>query len=256
MKSIFFGALLLMLLPLPAAAGQKPPELSAVVRALEAPFAPGAAGSAAIANFRADFAQTSRIASLDREQKGGGTVTVRFDRSAPGNFPSFLWEYKKPSPQGIVSDGHTLWVYLPENQQVIVSKLDRSSLSRAGNPLLFLAELGNLSKGFAISWGHPKRDKAGNYILELVPKRPSPLLQRLQVTVRRRALSGSAPAGKQRVFPLLSTTAFDAGGNSTHIEFSNIRTNRKLPSGFFHFRIPEGVEVLHSLQGLGGAEGK
>ena len=256
MKRYLLLGLLLVLLPWPAAAGETSPDLSTVIRSLEAPFAARAAGPGAIDNFQAGFIQTSRIVSLDREQKGGGKVTVRLARPGADNFPAFRWEYEKPSPQEIISDGHTLWVYLPENQQVIESKLDRSSLNKAGNPLLFLAELGDLSKVFTISWADPKEDGAGNYLLKLVPKEPSPLLQSLQIAVRRQALPQFAPAGKKRIFPILATTVVDAGGNSTRIEFDDIRMNLKLPGDFFHFRIPKGVEVLHSMEELGGGVGK
>jgi outer membrane lipoprotein carrier protein len=257
MKRIILIGLLLLSLPLPAAGSEKEaPDLNQVLRALETPFDPRAAGPGAIENFQADFVQKSRIVSLDREQKGRGKVTVRFARPGTEIFPAFRWQYEEPTPQEFISDGQTLWVYLPENRQVIESKLDQTSLDQTGNPLLFLAELGNLSKVFTISWADPRQDGAGNFILEMAPKEPSPLLQRLLITVRREALPGSAPGGGKRVFPILATTVFDAGGNSTLIEFADIRMNLKLPDDFFRFRVPEGVEVLHSLEGLGGEGGK
>ncbi|MEJ2698303.1 MAG: outer-membrane lipoprotein carrier protein LolA [Desulfuromonadales bacterium] len=256
MKRFLLLGLFLVLLPWPAAGGETSPDLSTVVRSLEAPFGAKATGPGAIDNFQADFVQTSRIVSLDREQKGGGKVTVRFARSGADNFPAFRWEYEKPSLQEIISDGRTLWVYVPDSRQVIESKLDSSNLNKSGNPLLFLAELGDLSKVFNISWADPKQDAAGNFLLELVPKEPSPLLQRLRILVRRQALPEFAPSGKERIFPILASTVVDSSGNSTRIEFKNIRMNLKLPGDFFHFKVPKGVEVVHSMEELGGGGGK
>ena len=54
---------------------------------------------------------------------------------------------------------------------------------------------------------------------------------------------GPEPRGG-RVFPILSTTVYDANGNSTTIEFSDLRFNRGISSGQFNFILPAGVEVV------------
>ena len=54
---------------------------------------------------------------------------------------------------------------------------------------------------------------------------------------------GPEPRGGM-VFPILSTTVYDANGNSTTIEFSDLRLNRGISSGQFNFILPAGVEVV------------
>jgi outer membrane lipoprotein carrier protein len=66
------------------------------------------------------------------------------------------------------------------------------------------------------------------------------MIERMLVVVDQGTLAPGAP----RLFPILSTTVFDPGGNSTFIEFSNIRINRGLSAQHFNFVIPSGVEVV------------
>ncbi len=245
-------ALLLMASPLWAAPPRETIGLREVVQALESPFrsdaemARGTAGSA-IVDFEADFFQEARIASLDRTQRGSGRVWVKFDRVRSDRVPRtmFRWEYSQPTRQEFVSDGRTLWVYLPENNQVIQSDVEFSTEARANDPMTFLTGLGNLSRDFLITWASPNQDVQGNYVLDLRPRRGSPMIQRLLIVVDREAvleLSRRATTGD--LFPILSSTVYDPSGNSTTIEFSNVRVNRGMTGSFFQFMIPAGVEVV------------
>jgi outer membrane lipoprotein carrier protein len=243
MKNIFTLTLAsLLLCGLPTVIFAQPIGLGQVVQALENPFKHGADTQTAINDFEADFFQESLIASLDRQQRGRGRVAIKFERSRPDRVPlaMFRWEYEQPTNQEIVSDGRTMWVYLPENRQVIQSEIEITAEARPDDPMTFLTGLGNLSRDFQIGWASPNQDVRGNFVLELRPRRPSPMIQRMLVVVDREAVQAST----RRLFPILSTTVYDPGGNSTLIEFSNIRVNRGLPAQYFHFIIPGGVEVV------------
>jgi outer membrane lipoprotein carrier protein len=219
----------------------QPVDLAQVVQAMESPFRHTADTQTAINDFEADFFQESLIASLDRLQRGRGRVAIKFDRSRPDRAPlaMFRWQYEQPTSQEIVSDGRTMWVYLPENRQVIQSDMETAK-DRPGDPMTFLTGLGNLSRDFQVSWATPNQDARGNFVLELRPRRPSPMIERMLVVVDGQALQSRT----RRHFPILATTVYDPGGNSTLIEFSNIQVNRGLPPQHFHFTIPSGVEVV------------
>lgn len=240
-RILLLGLVLLTCLFNPSQAAAETVELNDVVRALDEPF-----GRAAIVDFQADFVQESHIASLDRVQRGVGRVTVKFDRSRKEKAPAarFRWQYDQPTPQEIVSNGRTIWVYLPENRQVIQTEIDPSAESQPDNPLSFLTGLGNLSRDFQIGWGDPKQDSKGNYILELRPRKPSAMIQRLLVAVERGAVDAARRGKIGGVFPIHSTTIYDPSENSTFVEFRNVRTNRSVTDTFFNFKIPEGVEVV------------
>ncbi|PLX94344.1 MAG: outer membrane lipoprotein carrier protein LolA [Desulfuromonas sp.] len=226
---------------------------SDVIATVEAPFKSDA--TAAIHDFTADFFQQSRIASLDKIQRGQGEVKIRFASNSRVNrapLAMFRWEYSAPTEQEIVSDGHTMWVYLPENSQVIESDLSVVDSARADDPATFLTGLGNLSRDFSIHFAIPDVDVEGNPVLELKPRRSSPLITRLLLVVDRRAVQDHTSGRPPEYFPILSSTVFDPNGNSTIIEFNDGRINRGLSSLDFRFMMPPGVDVVRPTgSGLG-----
>lgn len=238
-------ALILLVWLLPAAA--RAASLDEVVRTLESPFRAGASAATAIRDFKADFSQESKIASLDRTQQGRGKVAMRFVRKDPDQPPvvQFRWDYSEPNDQLIVSDGRTMWVYVPENRQVIESEVAEVKRSDGNDPLTFLTGLGNLGRDFTIAFATPDRDAEGNWVLELTPRKPSPLVARLQIVVDRRAVEAFSRGGNTGGYlPLHSSLVVDSGGNSTRIEFSDIRINQGLGDKDFRFTVPAGVEVV------------
>ncbi len=264
--------------------------LNDVIRTLETPFQTETAKELRIYDYSADFFQESKIASLDRLQRANGRVEVSFDYQRPQTVPDvmFRWQYDQPTTQEIVSDGKTLWVYLPENNQVIQSDIEMINKSRQNDPMTFLTGLGNLSRDFQISWATPNTDIDGNYVLNLTPRRVSSLINRLVIVVDRFAVeayqnrgqedgspqdSRLAPQDHRRAsrdsrrtptapkrgdfafpgyagdlnglwFPIMSTTVYDPNGNSTIIEFSNLRVNLGISKMSFNFILPAGVQVV------------
>jgi outer membrane lipoprotein carrier protein len=143
--------------------------------------------------------------------------------------------------------------------------------------MTFLTGLGQLSRDFQINFATPNRDVEGNYVLDLRPRRTTTLFNRMVIVVNRNAVDkfatedkAGSPEPKSRFekelsklnppkpvpgegfgsrrgsddFPMLSTTVYDPNGNSTLIEFSNIRYNVGLSPGSFRFMLPAGVEVV------------
>ncbi len=200
-----------------------------------------------IFDFQGDFFQESHIAAIDRTQRGSGFVSFLFEYSTTNKVPRamFRWEYREPSQQEVVSNAQTMWVYLPENRQVIVSDIAQVTQQRADNPMTFLTGLGNLARDFSLRWGLPDHDQDGNPILELKPHRVSSLIRSLRIVVDRRAVKDYVENNQVgNYFPILATTVIDPSDNRTTIEFSNINFNRGLSPSFFEFRRPAGVEVV------------
>lgn len=224
--------------------------LADVIQTLETPFQAETDKTPRIFDYSADFSQESKIASLNRLQSANGRVEVAFDYRRGQSLPGvkFRWQYEQPTTQEIVSDGETLWVYLPENNQVIQSSIEMVNQSQQNDPMTFLTGLGNLSRDFQIGWAEPSEDVGGNSILELVPLRVSALINRLVIVVDRFAIEAyerREQAGDKRAgFPVISTTIYDPNGNSTVIEFSNLSVNLGIPEKTFDFTMPEGVQVV------------
>lgn len=222
-------------------------ELSDVINALETPFKSQTKNSERIHDFRADFFQESHIASIDRTQHGQGTVSFKFITSATdeSSLAKFRWEYREPSVQEIISDGQTMWVYLPENRQVIESDIRQINAQQGENPVTFLSGLGNLSRDFSINWGSPRMVETGGYLLLLEPRKESQFIQQIELIVSEEAISSWLTQHKTgEIFPILATLITDPSGNRTSIEFRDVQVNQKLADPLFSFERPEGVELV------------
>ena len=140
------------------------------------------------------------------------------------------WDYTVPN-QKLISDGHTLWYYQPEEKQVLVS--DVSSVLKERTPLAFLAGEGNLSRDFnLLNLNESVSQKEDNYVVELSPKEPLATLSKLILTV------------DKKTYIVLQADVFDGLGNVTRTRFIDIKTNAGLSNSFFQFTIPPGTEVI------------
>jgi outer membrane lipoprotein-sorting protein len=232
--------------------------LQEVIAAVEKPFQLDRSGSPEITSVRADFFQRSMIAGKQKELRAEGQMYLSPATSSESL--KFRFDYYRPARQEIVCDGATLWIYLPENRQVIQNDVAEffdpsrtSSVRERG--INFLQGLGRISKDFTITFNRTLTDQAGNFILELTPKRASVTIEKLFITVNREAMEqgtgnrpqmGFPPARQQQLvpFPILSTTVIDHDGNSTTMEFSNAVTNSMVSDMLFRFDVPTDAQVV------------
>lgn len=241
----FIVGLLLALLPLTVQAGEI--NLEDVVRTLERPFQRNTPAAQRIAGFRGEFKQQSRVAAIDRVQQGAGEVLFKFDEVADQTSlrPRFRWDYRLPTEQTIISDGRTLWVYIPDNRQVVRSDVSQIRAGQGENPLTLLNGLGDLSANFTIAWADSRTDERGNYRLALRPRQNSQLVQSMTVLVSQRALEEWLQQQQTGAsFPLLATEVIDAQGNRTRISFQQMEISKDLPDQLFQFQPPADVEVV------------
>jgi outer membrane lipoprotein carrier protein len=141
------------------------------------------------------------------------------------------WEYRTPSPQQIVSDGQSLWVYTPDLNQVNVGEAPRALAGPAGS---FLAGLGKVSEEFSVRFLNPAAptDRAGNPVLDLTPKRPTPVLTRLILTV------------DAKDFLVRKAVLYDQFDNTVTMLFTGVTPNPGLADRLFTFTPPKGVAVV------------
>jgi len=209
-------------------------ELSQVVGTLEQ-------GYATLKDLQADFSQRSSIAAMKREEKGGGELFIKKggDKDA-----MFRFNYSKPKQQ-IISNGKKVWYYLPEQKQVMVMELSQLFEGGNGVALNYLTGMGHVSKDFTVAFAAEPRDKKGNYVLTLIPKQKSAAMAKIQLSIQSGAVDQFIAQGRPSTpFPIASSTVFDQTGNTTRIEFSNVKTNHGLDSGKFSFKVPAGVEIV------------
>lgn len=197
-------------------------------------------GYASMDDLQADFSQKTYVAALKREEKGSGEL---FLKKLAGS-AMFRFNYVKPKQQ-IISNGTSVWYYLPENRQVILT--DSAKLFAGGNAMAmsYLTGLGSLETDFDIKLLSVAPDKKGNYLLELMPKKHNAAVARLHLAVSASAVEKSRSTDStEAFFPLAASVLFDQLGNRTTIEYSRIRVNSGVASDRFSFKVPAGVEVI------------
>ena len=226
-----------------------------------------------IVAFRGSFNQAATLKTLNKVQQGQGDIYYKKPNK-------IKWQYTSPTEQEIISDGKTIWMYLPENRQVYIYDLTDTFQQEVSNqgqvPGNFLSSLGNLNRDFNVQWGTPRdRDERGNYIIELVPKRPMVNVRNMFIVVPKELISGGTPStplsamegqlcqydGKSctgtSLFPLLASTVYDSFGNMTNLEFTNIevletsdetvaakKRGWTLPDAMFTYLPPANVEII------------
>ena len=177
-----------------------------------------------IADLKADFTQVSNNKSLGQDIKAEGTVLLK-------KGGKMRWDYKSPSPQQIVSDGSSLWVYTPELNQVNKGDAPKALAGPAGS---FLAGLGRVREEFTVRFLNPaaKVDGAGRYVLDLTPKNPTPFLTRLVLAV------------DPKDFIVRQAVLYDQLDNAVTMNFTRVVTNTGLADTLFAFTPPKGAAVV------------
>lgn len=200
-------------------------------------------GYGALQDLQTAFSQQTAISAIKRVEKGSGEL---FLKKGKGANPLFRFNYAKPKQQ-IVCDGKTVWFYQQDSKQVLVS--DAASIFSGGNAIAmsYLTGLGRLSQDFTIRFAREVPDRKGNYTLELLPKKPTPAVAKLQLTVSGEAVDQFRASGRpQLLFPVVSSVLFDLMGNQTTIEYSGVKVNRGMGSDRFTFKVPRGVQVINN----------
>ena len=213
--------------------GTTSPEAAPAVRALEA---------------RYHDAKTLKAVFLERYSDGRQSAqlesgTVYFGR--PGRM---RWEYESPERKLFLSDGKTVWFFVPSDHTVTRAPMKQSADWRT--PLVLLTGKVRLAElcdriGLAgpppATAGHvllrclPKGEKRTAAQAESVAKLASPDQQFDQVLLEVDPVTGE----------LADVRVLEPGGIELEYRFGNWEYNPALPESLFHFQAPEGVAILN-----------
>ena len=175
-------------------------------------------------HLRARFRQETRLQGFDQVQTGEGQVWIL----KPG---MMRWDYTKPERQTIIANGDTLWIYLPEDRQVIRDHINHSLGTRT--PALFLAGQARLTDLFTVVRTLPQGHGEGGLLeLELAPKGEAMPYTEVDL--------GVDPDS----YLVKLVRVVDAAGNMTAMWFSDINTEAAVAPSLFQFQVPPGVEVM------------
>jgi len=183
---------------------------------------------------QAEFEQTRYTRLYDRYDRAKGQVVFK----KPG---MMRWDYAQPNGQVFVSNGKKLLIYQPPEEgekggQLIERSLDQDQLPSAFS---FLIGSGNLEKDFEVRLLEHDNEKFQNgYVLQLIPRRPTPNYEQLVFYVRTLTTDGKRAGIVQRVLII------DSAGNRNRFDFSKIKFNRDVPDKRFSYRPPKGTQKV------------
>jgi outer membrane lipoprotein carrier protein len=166
----------------------------------------------------ASFVQVVRNKQGDITDRATGRLSIsRPDR--------FRWDYSEPYEQVIVADGRKLWLYDPDLQQVTVRSLQQGLGS---TPAMLLSGAGKAADAFASGPIEQKGDWAW---CRLEPRERGTDFERVSLAFDRRG-------------ELAAMELVDKLGQTTTIEFGDVRRGAALDAALFRFTPPPGADVI------------
>lgn len=180
------------------------------------------------------FVQEATIKNLNKVQVSRGEVYFK----KPGKM---AWIYQEPTKQKIISDGLTLWMYMPESKQVIKNRTNQAFATET--PQNFLSGFGNINRDFMVNFVPPIFDDQRNVLLEFIPRNPQHSWTKIFVTAK------PIQYGGETIYQVIQTTLYDRFGNMNKITFYNLNVYDKneafkIPDAYFHFTPPADVQVI------------
>ncbi len=172
-------------------------------------------------SFKAEFAQESTLKAMDISDFANGKIFVRY----PG---MMRWEYEKPDKQIIITDAKKLWIYRPDDNQVMTGSAP--AFFSDGKGASFLSDIKLVRQKFKISL-EPSKD---NFFYEL---KLQPIEKTLDVNDIRLSVT-------KKTFTVIRIITYNSYGDENRIELINHRFNADLDDKLFSFDIPPGVDVL------------
>jgi outer membrane lipoprotein carrier protein len=174
--------------------------------------------------FTADFIQNSTIKAMNITDTATGKVYIKY----PG---MMRWEYEKPDRQIIITDGDKLWVYRPEDNQVMTGKAP--TFFRDGKGASFLSDVRLIRQKFDISL-EPGRPAESDlfYHLKLIPREKTLDISEIRLMV------------SKQTFNVLQVMTLNFYNDETRIDLINFAFGMDMDDSLFSFTIPEGVDVV------------
>ena len=171
--------------------------------------------------FSAVFFQESLLKAMQISDTAEGRLTVK----KPGKM---RWEYILPDPQTIITDGKSMWIHRPADNQVMVGKAPE--FFGGGKGAGFLSDIRQIRKSFRIQ--QQAAQNADYLRLQLIPMKPTPDIAKIILSV-----------GKT-TYQVDQVVTYNAYGDETKITLTNYQFGKEPKDTLFTFDIPEGTDVV------------
>jgi outer membrane lipoprotein carrier protein len=173
--------------------------------------------------FTARFVQQSTLKALEITDTASGRIFAK----EPG---MMRWEYETPDPQIIITDGAELWIYRPEDNQVMLGKAP--TFFSGGKGAGFLSDIGALRRRFEISLEEEAGEPESLYRLKLLPLEPIPDVASIFLSVDRQS------------HDVTEVITYNIYEDETRIRFIGLRFEAGLDDAMFKFVVPENADVV------------
>ncbi len=174
-----------------------------------------------LSGFTAGFFQSSTLKALNITDTAVGKISIK----RPGKM---RWIYEAPERQSIITDGTRLWIYHPDDNQVMLGVAP--SYFGGGKGASFLTDIREMRATFDITLETP--DVPDRYKLKLVPKQKSVDVTHVSVWIAK------------KTWEVREVATYNTYGDETRMEFSHIEFIDDLPDPLFMFTIPDGTNVV------------
>ena len=175
-------------------------------------------------DFKATFIQISAN-SVNQSQQDEGLLYLTRDKKMRVN-------YEKPEKKEWVSNGKTLYTYVPANRQVTQDPVKDAMVEEM--PIMFLLGRSGLRNEFQkveeFTGVKPLFD--GDRVLRLTPNRKNQDIERIDIEVN------------PRTFLIDRMAIRYSDKSTTEFVFMKIEINSKIPNSTFEFTPPPGVRVV------------
>jgi outer membrane lipoprotein carrier protein len=188
-------------------------------RSLEQTVLDGLEDQYAGRSFSAEFKQTSVLSALDISETASGKAWF----SHPGKMK---WQYLEPERHDIITNGQTLWIFRPDENQVMIGDAAPFFASGAGGA--FLSDISQIRDNFSVS----VTETTDQWVeLQLDPPSENAEIQSIRIQVSRTD------------FQIQTVTTVNTAKDITRFELSDIQF-QDMPDNWFEFAVPSGTHII------------
>jgi outer membrane lipoprotein carrier protein len=171
--------------------------------------------------FSALFIQASTIKAMGITDTASGRIFIKRP-------DKMRWEYETPERQTIITDGVQLWMYRPDDKQVMVGRAP--TFFGGGKGAGFLADMQNVRSRFTITPAESTVPQT--FGLKLIPVKPQAGLADIYLSVS---------TATYEVVVIITHNDYE---DETRIELSEYQFGQAFDDALFRFETPAGVDVL------------
>lgn len=176
-------------------------------------------------SFKADLTQITTTAAIDLKDTYSGKAWF----SHPGKMK---WQYISPQNHVFITNGTTLWFYIPEENQVRISSAEQ--FFKAGSGGAFLSDISLVRKNYT---SRIKETTTTDIVVELIPIEKTPQISSIDLWVNKAS------------YEIRQAVTRNEYNDTTEFIFNNIEFT-KIDPQFFEFKPSNDMIIINEDQNI------